>query len=350
MHRELEGRYRRLLAAYPVAYRREYEEEMVGVLMATAEPGSRRPSLRERADLLAGAAKVRLRHRPHLRGALHDQSWRQALRAIQILGAVALLIGFARRIALIAVPGGPGLGDVVWTPSWFLHPAVWLVVTAAALIGLRRVTAVAALAGATVEVVSVGSRYPDSPTEMLLSAWLVVGALVVAAASVVLAGGEPTPRPRVWALFAGAVALYAGGNVLDGRIGQGFFLGGFDYGVTMDGEFIFRWAVLLYVPAALVLVAAWWLQGPAVRRRMVALAMPVIAMAVLVSQGFAGYMYSSQQFRSPIYLAGFQWAILALTPLVAFALAAVVLNRYERISHLVHLGRATETAQPAPGS
>src|SRR5262245_19659328 len=157
MHRELKGRYRRLLAAYPIAYRREYEEEMVGVLMDAAEPGRRRPSLRDRADLLAGAVQVRLRHRPHLRGVLHDQSWRQALRAIQILGTLALLAVPLRRFAMALIFGGPG-----FEPAYHLHPAVWLVAAVAAIAGLRRVAAGAAVAGAAVEVVTVGSRYAES--------------------------------------------------------------------------------------------------------------------------------------------------------------------------------------------
>jgi hypothetical protein len=57
----LERRYRRLLAAYPAAYRRRHEEEMLTVLLAGARPGQRRPELADVADLLAGAARMRLR-------------------------------------------------------------------------------------------------------------------------------------------------------------------------------------------------------------------------------------------------------------------------------------------------
>src|ERR1022692_4345021 len=45
----LERRYRRLLACYPRAFRREHTEEMLAVLMAGARQG-RRPSLAESAD------------------------------------------------------------------------------------------------------------------------------------------------------------------------------------------------------------------------------------------------------------------------------------------------------------
>lgn len=55
-------------------------------------------------------------------------------------------------------------------------------------------------------------------------------------------------------------------------------------------------------------------------------------------------MYSSQQFPSPVLLRPVQWAILLATPVVAFALAAVWLNRWERVSALVKLGRQAEKA------
>jgi len=40
---DLQRRYRRLLAFYPHAFRREHEQEILSVLMDDAEPGQRRP-------------------------------------------------------------------------------------------------------------------------------------------------------------------------------------------------------------------------------------------------------------------------------------------------------------------
>jgi hypothetical protein len=57
----LEWGYRRLLACYPRAYRRENEEEILGVLLACAGNGQQRPRLAETADLLKGALWMRLR-------------------------------------------------------------------------------------------------------------------------------------------------------------------------------------------------------------------------------------------------------------------------------------------------
>jgi hypothetical protein len=48
----LEREYRRLVALYPRAFRRESEEEIVGVLLASARPGQRRVGV---AGVLAAA-------------------------------------------------------------------------------------------------------------------------------------------------------------------------------------------------------------------------------------------------------------------------------------------------------
>ena len=59
----LERGYWRLLACYPRAFRRENEEEILAVLLACAQDGQTRPTLEAAADLLKGAARMRLRPR-----------------------------------------------------------------------------------------------------------------------------------------------------------------------------------------------------------------------------------------------------------------------------------------------
>jgi hypothetical protein len=58
---ELERGYRRLLAFYPGAFRREHEQEMLAVLMDGAQAGQRRPGRAESADLVRSALRARLR-------------------------------------------------------------------------------------------------------------------------------------------------------------------------------------------------------------------------------------------------------------------------------------------------
>ena len=57
----LERRYRRLLALYPRAFRREHEEEMLVVLLACARDGRRGSAVPDAANLLWNAAWMRIR-------------------------------------------------------------------------------------------------------------------------------------------------------------------------------------------------------------------------------------------------------------------------------------------------
>jgi hypothetical protein len=57
---QLERRYRRVLACYPKTFRRESEDEILAVLLATAAEGQRRVGLAESADLLRGALRMHL--------------------------------------------------------------------------------------------------------------------------------------------------------------------------------------------------------------------------------------------------------------------------------------------------
>jgi len=61
---DLERGYRRVLACYPRAFRQENEDEILGVLMDTAEEGQRRVGLAEAAALIRGALRMRLRPGP----------------------------------------------------------------------------------------------------------------------------------------------------------------------------------------------------------------------------------------------------------------------------------------------
>lgn len=57
---DLERRYRRLLAGYPRAFRREHEQEILTVLMAGADEGQQRPRLGEATNLIRHALWMRL--------------------------------------------------------------------------------------------------------------------------------------------------------------------------------------------------------------------------------------------------------------------------------------------------
>ena len=85
----LEGSYRRLLRWYPPVYRSRHEEEILGVLMAAAEPGQRRPGARDSLDLLWSAVKIRIRMT--LRGA-DSEPWAAALALAGVLLPLLMLL------------------------------------------------------------------------------------------------------------------------------------------------------------------------------------------------------------------------------------------------------------------
>jgi hypothetical protein len=92
----LERGYRRLIACYPREFRRENAGEILAVLLATAREGQRRPGFAETADLLRGAARMRMGL---------SRSPRAVLYAIRLmyLGAVAEL---AKLITLLVIADG----------------------------------------------------------------------------------------------------------------------------------------------------------------------------------------------------------------------------------------------------
>ena len=95
----LEGGYRRLLRWYPAWYRGQHEEEMLGVLMTAARPGQRRPGVRESADLLWSALRIRVR--TVLRGAA-SSPWADAL---TLFGVLLPLLMVVLRVTELCVRG-----------------------------------------------------------------------------------------------------------------------------------------------------------------------------------------------------------------------------------------------------
>jgi hypothetical protein len=99
---DLERGYRRLLAWYPWAFRREHGQEILAVLMAGARDGQRRPGLAERADLIRSGVWMRLR--PSV-----PQSARTVRSAVRLMyagaavSAAELIIGLALIIVDIQV-------------------------------------------------------------------------------------------------------------------------------------------------------------------------------------------------------------------------------------------------------
>jgi hypothetical protein len=113
---DLERRYRRLLACYPAAFRREHEQEILSVLMAGAEEGQRWPRPAEVADLLSSATSMRLRARLRT-------SWAWEYRHRRVMVPVRVVSG-TWLVALTAILYGYGVGGwwgALLVPAAALH-------------------------------------------------------------------------------------------------------------------------------------------------------------------------------------------------------------------------------------
>jgi hypothetical protein len=110
---QLERRYRRLLAFYPEAFRREHEQEMLSVLIAGAAEGQRRPSFAEAIDLVSNAISMRM-------GQMFEKLFVRPyeVRHRRLLWGFRIVFGFVLLgIAMVALSYGS------WWAVWFLAGA-----------------------------------------------------------------------------------------------------------------------------------------------------------------------------------------------------------------------------------
>jgi len=107
---QLERGYRRMLACYPKAFRRESEDEILAVLLATAGEGQRRVGLAESADLIRGAVRM------HFGMSRSPRPVRNAVR-LMCFGAVLTL---AVLVTVLVT-----LGGVRWGAAHDLNAGQW---------------------------------------------------------------------------------------------------------------------------------------------------------------------------------------------------------------------------------
>ncbi|WP_067488676.1 hypothetical protein [Actinomadura hibisca] len=228
--RTLEDRYRRLLRWYPAEHRRVHEDEMLGVLLATAEPGRSRPPFSEATDLICGGLWLRFRYTPER---LRRAGWPDAA-ALTALLAPLLLLALTLRYALDAVlvarlaeqevvlveivPGG------LLTFDMFNAAPAWLAAGTAAVLalaGLRRTTAVVAVAAAVFQMVTQPWEGGTGFVTMTLRA-VTPGLLLLMLAAAVLVSPGPRRAVRLLggtgvglAVVAACAAVLAGSRLLD---------------------------------------------------------------------------------------------------------------------------------------
>ena len=264
---ELEICYRRLLRWFPAEHRALHQEEMLGVLMAGAEPGRTRPSRAESADLLLGAARIRLRPG---RALSDGPGWRDALAvysiAAPLLVLISMLIGWLTAdlaLTRIGLSGfttmltGTGSGRLLVTAAWVAIGGQGLVAVLA-LLGLRRwAAAAAAISALYLGITAVLQLYTPLSVGIPISLLYVPFALVAPISETVALLASPGPRRgrqlmrrREWALLAAGSAVAA---VLTDDFGFVLFKAG--------GESLHRNATLLAGLVVVLLLLALWLSS-----------------------------------------------------------------------------------------
>jgi len=137
----LERRYRRLLVWFPAEHRREYGEEMIGVLLASTPQGRRRPWLADAFDLMTGGLRARLSRQG---AGLGDARWPDALAVCSAALPVTLLTALAVNYLWNLLPALDFYGV-----SDFYLPALALALPPLIALRYRRAAAAAALVAAT---------------------------------------------------------------------------------------------------------------------------------------------------------------------------------------------------------
>ncbi len=118
----LERRYRRLLALYPTAFRREHEDEMLVVLMAGARNGRRRPGLADSADLIRNAIWMRMH--PWAQRPAPTMVWALRLMLLAValeLVALATVVGTQASLRSVIIGRFPHFTAAQWQADVHAH-------------------------------------------------------------------------------------------------------------------------------------------------------------------------------------------------------------------------------------
>jgi hypothetical protein len=325
----LEARYRRLLRWYPRAYRAEYEDEMLGVLMAGAAPGQRHPRLSERLNLLGTAATTWLGRSG---AGLADGRWARGAAVFGVLGA----------LALAALHLAPLLAALTWwwlyvrpepLPRLWMAPVptlLWALVAILAALGRRRPAALLAWAGLGLMAYGLVALSGGGPGEVLRWLWVFVLAVTVAG-TVSIRFAEPTPARRIGPLgtvvFGVAAAVASGAAQLHPLLTRVTDYGDGVYGERplpsigwgLLGEYGWPTQVAWLASAVAMLVVVVRLD-PVDRRRVLVLSLPAAAMLAVSTAALA----------DPTGPALWTGATLIAPPLIAVAGPAWVRHRERR--------------------
>jgi hypothetical protein len=336
----LERRYRRLIALYPADYRAEYEEEMVGVLLASSTPERRVPDLREALDLVWSAMWVRVRPG---RGSSGDGLWTRALAVLGLVGSL-LLLGRSLRPAAdalgwylrIGMPVEARLSTVASTRA-----AVWAVIAVVVLFRWRLAAATLAWGAVLAEVALLRwpppRWFPPNLDEPLGRVWPIALALLVASALTLGVRAPAGAATLGWrrTLLVGAAALAAAAaaavppllavwlSVQLPTDVQATYLA--IPNATVSWAAVGTGAVM----AVLLAVAVVTLDRP-LRRRVLGLAASALTLVVAVNLSLA-YAFAGAIYALPAVVpAPLRWPLVIFAPILVLLVSVLLIRRRER--------------------
>jgi len=285
----LEICYRRLLRWFPAEHRALHQEEMLGVLMAGAEPGRTRPSRAESADLLLGAARIRLRPG---RALSDGPGWRDALAvysiAAPLLVLISTLIGWLAAELEFPHIGLSGLTMMLFTgigSARLMVTAAWVtiggqgLVAVLALLGLRRwAAAAAAISALYLGITAVLQLYTPLSVGIPISLLYVPFALVAPISETAALLASPGPRRGRQLMRRREWALLVAGSAVAAALTR-------DFGSVLlnGGESLHRNASLLAGVVVVLLLLALWLSSAHGKR--LAFLFGVLAYGLLLMNG-----------------------------------------------------------------
>lgn len=351
---KLERRYEHLLALFPAAHRHEYEDEMIGVLMAGAKPHQRFPGLRETANLVRCAAWMRLGGRG---AGAADGRWAPAIAVFALVASFMMFTFHAGVVGSgLAAPWRFDSGVSQPPLSMWLPLAGWTVAVVLAYTRFRLVAAAAAWAAVLCGIAPALRDYPTWPSGLVESWWMLalgVGAALALTTRNRIRPQEGLGKRRTVAVslaFAALAALPTVEVLLaevtrtpDGTVDSVGAFGGFNTSGGFGGFYVSGIIATVFGPIFVLVILFCLLRTAApVRRRLLVLFTPALALNLLVPLVFHGFIVSTQRFDPPVLLEPAQWVFLAAFPVVLLLAGAALVERGERRSYLIELGRAAE--------
>jgi hypothetical protein len=301
----LERRYRRLLTWYPAEYRAANAEEMLGVALAAARPGQRRPGAAESASLIASGIRTRF---GGARADLREPPWQDATAVLAMIGPI-LIVAFSGELtvgAAYVTASGSMLGMPRTSVLGIVVMIGWTLVAAAAIARRRRIAAAGACAGVIGLASLQGLYYSGTPFTFVTGWWEIVIGVVVAFSALATRGSDH--RPLSWRAIT-TIAVSAALLVL----------------------WPLESAKATAVPALIVILLLLETKrlNPAIRRRVIVLLLPVFVTVVPVAWLYTDGLVSSSGFG--IQLAAPVWAALAVLPVLSFSAGLIWIARCERV-------------------